>query len=86
MPTTNIPLTTAPVKVADAADAKFTATWGDSVHVEFATVSGEDPLPEVWHRDPPSGILKRSLACDGDVYARVSAAGIWNTATLVMTK
>lgn len=86
MPTTNVQVTQAWVKIAETSHTEFLVTWDDRVDLEFATTTADSAPTVRGHRLSRDSAITRSVLGAGYVWARVVASGHGSAALLVVSK
>lgn len=86
MATSNINISAAWTKIADASNSDLLVTWGTPVSVELATTAA-DAAPTVQkHRIPPDSAINRGLLGAGYVWAKTVSGAVPAQISLVVSK
>lgn len=86
MATTNIAVTPAWVKLADASAIDFLATWDVPVTVEFATTAADTAPTVVGHKLGPGSAITRIILGAGYVWARLVAGSKPASVNMIVSK
>lgn len=86
MATSNISVTPAWTKIADASNTDLLVTWDTPVAIEFATTAA-DAAPTIrGHRIPPDSAITRSILGSGYVWAKTVSGAVPADISVVVSK
>lgn len=86
MATSNIAVTAAWTKLADATSADFLATWDVPVTMEVATTAADSAPTVIGHKIPPGYAVTRTAIGPGYIWAKLNAGSVPASVPVIVSK